>query len=285
MQTINCKKHRWSAVIDAMVIWPAALLGIVAMINAGNSVMIWGQQVAGVIVAVLLCCFRRHIRNVSSVIWASALMVVLAATLLFPSVGGAKRWVDLGPININAAMLVLPVMLVLFDEMKFPWPFLIAASVILCMQPDLSQLAAFSLGALPVVYKHRKNRVVAVISVVLLLALGIRCVIVPTELEAVAYCEGILNMLGEMAVPMQWLGYLALMMIPGYFAWYFFKRSASISIACLAIYYAVSIFFGFTGAYPVPFMGFGFSQFIGYGLAMMLVPSLKEANMSQKTDV
>ena len=62
-------------------------------------------------------------------------LLFLLASLLGAGAGGAKRWVNLVVFNVNAAMLVLPALLVLLDGMRHVW-LLLFASAVLCIQPD-----------------------------------------------------------------------------------------------------------------------------------------------------
>lgn len=263
---------QYLVIIYALLVLPAVTLGMIAMIAGGVSPVIWGQQAAAFAVFALLGLLRRVVRRVPSIVWISVLLAGLASTFFFPAVGSAKRWLDLGPLNINVAMLALPALLLLVSNMKCPHLFVLLVAAVLCLQPDLSQLAAFSLGVLPILWKRRKNVCWTIVSAALLVIFAIRCINAPVELEPVAYCEGILRMVGESSPLLMIAGGIALALIPGYFIYRFFKIRSTVMLG-LAIYYAVSILFSITGEYPVPFMGFGLSPIAGYWLASMLIPA------------
>ena len=91
----------------------------------------------------------------------------------------------------------------------------------------------------------------------------------PTALEPVAYCEGILGMLRKISPLLVIAGGIALALVSGYFVYRFFRTRSAV-LLCLAIYYAAAILFSLTGEYPVVFMGFGFSPIAGYWLALLL---------------
>lgn len=273
MYRTECENKLWNAVLhDALIILPAVVLGMVAMIVGGISPVLWGQQIIAFAVFALLGLLRRAVRRVPSIVWISVLLAGLASTLFFPAIGGAKRWLDLGPLNINAAMLVIPALLLLIGNMKRPHLFVILVAAVLCLQPDLSQLAAFSLGILPILWKMRKNVYWTIVSAALLVFFAIRCINAPVELELVAYCEGILRVVGEISPLLMIVGGIALALIPGYFIYRSFKTKSTVMLG-LAIYYAVAILFSITGEYPVPFMGFGLSPIAGYWLATLLIPA------------
>lgn len=265
---------RHSYWVSVLIILPAVILGMVVMIVGGVSPVLWGQQLAAFAVFALLCLLRRAAQRVPSIVWILVLLAGLVSTLFFSAVGGAKRWLDLGPLNINAAMLVIPALLLLIGNMKRPHLFVILVAAVLCLQPDLSQLAAFSLGILPILWKQRKNVCWAIVSLVLLVLFAIRCINTSVELESVAYCEGILRMVGEISPLLMMVGGVALALIPGYFIYRVFRTRSTVMLG-LAIYYAVAILFSITGEYPVPFMGFGISPIAGYWLVLVMIPVWK----------
>lgn len=273
MYRTESENKPWTAVLKhALVILPAVALGMITMIAGGISPVLWGQQVIAFAVFALLGLLGRAARRVPSIVWIFVLFAGLVSTLFFPAVGGARRWLDLGPLNINAAMLVLPALLLLVGSMKCPYPVVILAVAVLSLQPDLSQLAAFSLGVLPILWNQRKNVYWTIASITLLAVLTVHCINIPVELKPVAYCEGILRMVGEISPLLMIAGGVALALIPGYFIYRFFKIRSTVMLG-LAIYYAVAILFSITEEYPVPFMGFGLSPIAGYWLASMLIPA------------
>lgn len=271
MQCSRRKTAAWHSVFFcAIIMLPAVLFGIFAMIADGVSAALWGQQAAAFVVFAPLGLLRRKMQRIPAFAGAAVCLLALSATLLFPAVGGAKRWLDLGVLHVNAGMLVLPAMLVLLGDMKCMHPALMIGAAVLCLQPDFSQLTAFSLGALPMLWQSRKKRWFSAAAAAFPLICLMRCAGIPTALEPVAYCEGILAILGGFSPLMQAAGWLALAMIPGCFLCRFcFGRS--VGALCLAIYYAVTMLFSLTGQYPVPFMGFGLSPIAGYWLAYLFI--------------
>jgi len=250
-----------------LLILPAVALGVLDMIWCDVSPVLWGQQIAAfVIFAWLAQPLRRAAGRFSPAVWSVLLLLPLAATLLGTEAGGARRWLDLGVFNVNAAILVLPAMLVMLGSVRCPWPVVLGAAAVLRFQPDLSQLSAFSAAALVVLWRHRKNRLWSVLSVFVLCALVIRCLGVPTAIEPAAHCEGVLITLGERSWLLQAAGWIALAAIPAYWMYRFARRGKAGTLS-LAVYYAVTILFTISGEYPVPFAGFGLSSIVGYCLA------------------
>lgn len=267
----SLKKARCSSALDAVIIFPAVALGVLTMIAEGVSRALWMQQAAAFVVFAMLGLLCRSVQRKHVVIWVSVFAAVLSATLFFPAVGGARRWLDLGIFNANAGMLLLPSLLVMLSGMKCMYPALIAIAAVLCVQPDFSQLTAFSLSILPLLWQRRNHAGWVAACLVFLGACLIRCAGIPVELEPAAYCEGILAMLHHLSPLMQGIGWLALALIPICFLIRFFRRREAGEL-CLAVYYAVVILFSVTGEYPVPFMGFGLSPIAGYWLMHLFAP-------------
>ena len=250
---------------SALLILPAVALGVMTMIQHGISPLLWGQQLAAWAALALLAQMLRRVR-ISSGFGGLLMLLVLAASLLGEEVDGARRWLELGIFNVNAAMLVLPVLLVTLCAMKCPHPALLAAAAILCVQPDLSQLTALSAAAMPIVWHHRKEKLWLCGSILMLLVFMVCCMLSPVSVAPVEYCEGILTMLNESSPLLMCAGVIALVAIPACFAYGFFRRRQT-PLLVLAVYYTVTLGFILTGEYPVPFMGFGLSPIAGYYLA------------------
>ena len=142
-------------IASVLVIVPAVLLGIAAMIFGGVSPMLWGQQTAALVLVLLLTALARIARwKIPAVVWAGVILLILAAALFGPEAGGVRRWVKLGPFNVNAAMLVLPSMLVLLGETACFYPLLLCAAAILSIQPDASQMTALAVAAVPLLHQR-----------------------------------------------------------------------------------------------------------------------------------
>lgn len=260
-------KREWQ-IGCALMSLPAVVLGIWAMICGGVSPVLWGQQAfAWIVLALLVWPLRRAARRISAETWSAVLLLFLAATLLGQEAGGARRWVDLVVFHANAAHLVLPALIVASSLLKQPCPVLLSAALVLCFQPDLSQLAALSAAAMPALWRRGKKQMLA--CGLFLCVLLIRCMNAPTTLEPAAYCEGILTMLGDRSQLLQAAGWAALAVVPVCFAVRFCRRGETQALS-LAVYYAVSLLFAFSGEYPVLLMGFGLSPIAGYFLAYAL---------------
>lgn len=277
MNTAKRNFKRFCRIISpALFILPAVILGVLAMIRSGVSPALWGQQIAAwVVFALFIWPMQRVFRRISSGVVGISLLIVLAAALFGEEAGGARRWIDLGIFHVNAAQLVLPALLVVLCRAQYPYPVLLIAAVVLCMQPSLAQLSAFSAAAIVILWR-KKNNLWSMGSAFLLAVLALWCAHKPVEIEPVAYCEGVLSMLGEIAWPLQAAGWAALAAVP--VCWWLWNRG-NVHALSVAVYYAVSLLFAFTGEYPVLFMGFGLSPIVGYGLACACIHAYAHSGM------
>ena len=251
----------------ALLILPAVMLGVLAMMGEGVSPALWGKQIAAWgVFALLLRPMKRAAEKIPAAVWSVLFLLFLAASLFGQSVGGARRWVNLIVFHANAAELILPALLAVLYRVACPYPVLIGAAFVLSFQPDISQLAAFGVAALVMLRKDKGNKIWRISTAALLGVLVIRCLSVPVVLEPVSYCEGILALLGDRS-PLLWgAGWLALAAVPAYFARQFFLQGETAMLS-LSAYYTVCFLFSVSGAYPVLLMGFGLSPIVGYYLA------------------
>ena len=268
----HVKVERRQSMIGALTMIPAGLMGIAAMICGGVSPVLWGQQAAALVLVVLAALLvRRTERKRHAALWSGILLLILAAALFGPEAGGVRRWVRIGPFSVNAAMLVLPALLVLLSDMERFYPLLLGAAVILSIQPDVSQLMAFAAAAVPQLWRGRTKRGWTLLSAAALALLMINCLRMPSSVESAPYSEGVMAMLAEISWLLAAAGGMALAAVPAFWGWRFF-RERKVWMLSLAVYQAVMILFGLSGQYPIPFMGFGLSPIIGYGLAQLFAP-------------
>lgn len=265
------EKARQETACYALLAFPAVALGVLAMIHGGVSPALWGQQIAAFAVfALMAALLRRAAARIPHAGWCVLLVIVLAASLFGQEAGGARRWLELGVLSVNAAMLVLPAMLVALCGMERPYPAMLATAAVLCIQPDLSQLTAFTAASAFVLWQKRGRRLWSMGTMLLLgLLLGL-CMRIPTALEPISYSEGIVAMLGDCSGLLMALGIAALFAVPSCFA-YRYARERRLQFLCLSIYYAGTMLFALFAEYPVPLMGFGLSSIAGYWLMYMLM--------------
>ncbi|HEX6084355.1 MAG TPA: hypothetical protein VF266_07505 [Thermoanaerobaculia bacterium] len=262
-----------SLLIFAIASLTAVASGCVAMAQSGvapsswlRSVVAWG---AGAGLAALLA---RYGKPRGAAIGAVALATAaLIATLFAPAVDGVHRWLDLGPLQINAAALFLPAMIVGLAAIGIARPMALVsaciAATVLLVQPDASQLTAFAIAASVLIVRSglatRWKALALVIAAVFAIAGWTR----PDPLQPVAEVEQIFAMC--LAVS-PFLALLAGLALAATAAAPLAHSSSDGAIALCAYFLAVSIapFFGW---FPVPLVGLGMSFPAGFWLGMGLL--------------
>ena len=200
--------------------------------------------------------------------------LVLAGTFLGPDQSGVHRWLSLGPLSINAAMLMLPsalIPLALFGgKSLWPWLTALACMALLSAQPDRSQAFAFGAALIWIVFRiaRRQSAQIAVLVSTALLVAG--AFILPDPLKPVPEVEGIFQLAYGVSPALAGGALISLLGFSATPAW-MGRRSAPATRLmgeALSVYFLVAAFMPFIGAYPVPLVGVGVSPVFGSWLAI-----------------
>src|SRR5688572_2321344 len=142
-----------SIVIFGVASLVAVAAGCMAMAQSGVAPSSWLRSVvAWAVGAGLASLLARYGEPRSASTGAVVLTTgALIATLFGAGVEGVHRWLDIGPLHINAAALLLPPLIVGLAALRVTSPIglvltFIAATVLLA-QPDASQLTSFAIAA------------------------------------------------------------------------------------------------------------------------------------------
>lgn len=200
--------------------------------------------------------------------WAAP--VVLLATLVSPDQEGVHRWIDLGPLHINVAMLLLPaaiVALAVSAEKRLPWIAILLSLGVLAFQPDASQATTLAVVGGMVAMLAAKQPLIRWGVPVVAAALAVAAWLQPDPLQPVAEVEGIVGLalsvsplLAELAV----LLLVAVAAVPALGT----KRLAGLALSLCFLLWAIM---PLLGAYPVPFVGVGMSPILGGWLGVGLL--------------
>lgn len=243
-------------------------LGAAVMAQAGVPLSIWIRNPVAWLAAAGVAIFLGQ-RGWIAGSMAPAALIVLAISLLGPDMEGVRRWLDLGPVQLNAAALVLPAAIAAFPRAN---PFIAIVSFaliagILAIQPDISQLAGYSIAAL-VLFGARFGLAGAIGALVIGGGAIALCLTRPDPLDAVPHVEGIfllawaqspaLALTMAAALASAALSPLLLWRTPG-FRW---------PALALGLYFATTALACALGAYPAPLAGYGLSFVIGWWLAI-----------------
>jgi hypothetical protein len=229
----------------------------------------------GIVLAAALMRVRGSLR-IWRVILGIALLAV-AGTFLASAQSGVHRWIDLGPLHINVAALVLPAAVVALGFSGI-WSstgraFVAAMAVLLVLQPDASQATSFLVAVIilmAVSDAPRGRRLTAMAAALLAAAFSWSR---PDPLQPVAEVEGIFPLAFSVSPLLAIAAALAL---------------AAASLAPLAIgtairtahrnvalaltgYFVSAAICPALGAFPVPLVGLGMSFPVGYWLGIALL--------------
>jgi len=254
------------------------LLGAAAMALADIPLSIWIRNPVAWFAAAAVGIFiaSRGWFGVGAIVVAA---IVIGLSLVSPGQEGVFRWVGAGPIQLNAAALVLPVAIAAFARAR-AWiaalSFVIIGAVI-AHQPDISQLAGLVIASV-ILFAFAFFCKGALASLILGAAFVADCLRQPDPLLPVAHVEGILLLafnqspaLGITMAAGQGLAVVSpiLLLRSGDLRWKARALSGyfgTISLAPLLV------------AYPVPLAGYGLSFVIGWVLGFAALATRPEAN-------
>lgn len=230
-----------------------------------RNLMAWA--VGGAFAAALFAYDRSRSASLAALALTTA---GLAATLIVPGQQGVHRWVDIGPLHINVAALLLPIAVVALATAgiwsKAGLAAALAMSALLVMQPDASQMTAFAAAA-AVLFLHSpasRLRGLAGSAGAVLLA-GIAWMR-RDPLEPVPEVEQIFSLGFAMSPLLALVAGLAL--AAASLAPATAKGEARQAGSALAAYFAAAAMAPLFGWYPVPLVGLGMSFIVGYWLAL-----------------
>ena len=213
----------------------------------------------------------------------------LTATLFSAGVEGVHRWLDVGPLHINAAGLFLPALIVALAAISIPRPTAVVVTVstaaLLLAQPDASQLTSFALAASLLILRSpvasRWKAVAVLVAIVFALGGWLR----PDPTRPVAEVEQIFTLCAAVSPLLALIAGLALAaaaVAPLLVSSAVSPATRDGAVAVSAYFVAVSIapFFGW---FPVPLVGFGMSFPIGWWLGIGLLAVIARSDTTQAT--
>jgi cell division protein FtsW (lipid II flippase) len=203
--------------------------------------------------------------------------VALIATLFGAEVEGVRRWLDIGPLHINAAALFLPALIVALAAIRIQSrPGLVVTvltGAVLLTQPDASQLTSFAVAASVLVVRSALASRWKAFAILVAVAFALGGWMRPDATTPVAEVEQIFAMCAAVSPILALLAGLALAgaaVAPLSFSSAIGHATRDGAVALSAYFVAVSIV-PFCGWFPVPLVGLGMSFPIGWWLGMGLL--------------
>lgn len=260
----------------------AVLAGCGIAAASGVSAPVWLKSLgAWTIGALLAAAIAVHPLSRRSLLLVMAAGVIgLAATWSSPGQLGVHRWLQFGPLTLNAAALLLPGVIVAFSACAVPA--IVAAilagliTVLMVLQPDASQATAFSAAALVFLLSWSVRPAAKLNGAAALAAATAIAWTRADPLAPVAEVESILKLAiglsGVVAVGAAALiGAAALtpvLLVP--------RGDGTVRAAAMALtaYFTAAAITPIFGAFPVPLVGISMSPIIGAWLGMALLAYL-----------
>jgi len=260
--------------------FPALIVGALIMRQHDVPSSRWGLNLIGGVLSAAICAVflarsRTAMSKTAAIISACLAAGTLAATFAMAGSMGVHRWIELGPLNVHAAAICLPVLIVALGVLdgfggKLRWaPLLFAISVatLLLLQPDAAQATAFSGAACTLLIANKQRSGAAWAAALLIAALAAWTWTRLDPLAPVPYVEGIIG-LARQSGPV-WLvaSIAALAVLPLPFFVAPSTRHSAVAWA-LGVYLCICILAPLFGHFPVPLLGFGLSPIVGYFVAL-----------------
>lgn len=199
----------------------------------------------------------------------------LAVTLISEPVEGVHRWIDIGPLHINVAALLLPAMIVAAGIAGIASAAALAAAaavaVLLVLQPDASQAAALAAAAGVLLLRSGAS---AALRAGLGVAFAVAAIIAwmrPDALQPVREVEEIFALALDVAPALAALGALALAGAAAVPLRLIGDRKVGDAALALCAYLVMVALMPLAGAFPVPLVGLGMSFPVGWWLAIGLL--------------
>lgn len=261
---------------------PALTVSVLVMQRSNINRGIWAQQLSAGAILLALCAglsfaprIRRPWGSWGATISAVVALLLLAATLAQPGLEGVRRWVPLGPLQLHAAFIALPVLLVVFGKLLEEDNIRVAAwwtpaaitiaAIVLVLQPDPSQATAFGVAVCVLFFRRRRETSTNWLAAGVILLGAVVAWTRPDPLAAVPHVEGIVGLAGNLGTAWVIASLLALAVLPIPFVADALTRSHSRSASlAVAVYFGIVSSMPLVGPYPVPILGFGLSPLVGY---------------------
>lgn len=262
----------------------AVAIGAYICALSGAASALWFRNLVAWGVGALFAFGLALVRNrvvLHLALWATPFALII--TFLSPAQEGVHRWIDAGPLYINAAMLTLPsaavALAVLVRDRPFAWIAAFASLLALVLQPDASQattLAAVLVAIAAAVATRPLLRAGVIVAAV---ALATLAWFQRDPLQPVSEVEDIIELAFGMApmLAVAALAALVLTAISAELVTRYQREALRIAGWALSVCFLGWVATTYFGAYPVPWVGIGLSPIIGAWLGVGLLAGLRRA--------
>lgn len=264
-------RHPLSVLVASAV--PAIVGSVLLMRTSGAPSALIVQQlvvfVAGVGLTWGVATPRPQRTHASFAPWTmGVLAAALSVPLLVAADEGPSRWLQLGPMRLYLAPVLLPTLLFLLGT-RWRTVTLVgvlaiaAAAVALWLQPDAAQLTAYACAVALIVATSRTTASVRVAILIALMGLALSCWWRPDPLAPVPHVEGVLHLAAGHGVVAGAAAIVAALLPAMTLAWLAWRVWSMALLAC-GTYLAVLVALAPLQVTPVPLLGFGAGPVLGY---------------------
>lgn len=198
----------------------------------------------------------------------------LAATFLSADLQGVHRWIDAGPLHLNAAEVLLPASVVTLAGLR-RWSVRLACAaamlLLLALQPDASQATALGAALLVVAVTSPAARLPRIVAGVLAVVATVVAWLRPDPLAPVPEVEKIMSLAVQVSPFAAGAAWVALLLACGALAWPAHASRPSPASTALAAYALLTALIPLVGAFPVPLVGQAMSPILGLWLGAGLL--------------
>lgn len=220
---------------------------------------------------------RTRVALISLGLIAIGLCLCIVMAQIQHTVGQASspaRWLKIASLRLYFAGLIMPASLLLIAVLF--WirrqaylatsllSITIAASLV--AQPDASQITAFSLGVIFIIWHSSVSMRLKSATSLALVAICVWTWLQADPLQPVPYVEGVIQLAATAGVGAMLLALLSVTIIPLGLFFIAIKFRISVLIP-IALYYVVIMICAYLGLTPMPLLGFGAGPVLGYFLA------------------
>lgn len=264
--------------IPLIIALPPVTIGAVAMYLNNISIGIWSRNIITLIIlgfiSYLFLKDKPKLSNKKSFGFIVPITIILLVITFFDSGSDSvHRWVAIGPIKLNVASIMLPILIIeLWRILKvFNWWYsmiiTIFVSILLALQPDASQITGFVVPMSILLLSKANKSIIRYSLIFLLFLFPIISWIYIDSLPPVDYVEEIILMVKVISRVWFMIGIGSLGLLPLPFIIFPAKNYRLLSM-CLGFYFIIILMSTLFGNFPVPLMGYGISPIIGYFVAI-----------------
>jgi len=128
------------------------------------SINIWGQNILGLVIGVLLShLISRRPKIINNIFTVPISIILLLLTFLDPGLEGVHRWIPIGSVRFYIASIVLPIAIIglwrilITQNWWVPAIISVVVSLLLDLQHDASQITAFIIPMAIILFSTAKN--------------------------------------------------------------------------------------------------------------------------------